>query len=53
MYVDATYPLKNNYTLNFGIIFLIKIFNFDVDVKLTIQDNNKQISCLDVNTFKK
>ena len=46
-----TCPLKNNYTLNFKYHIPDKnIHSIDADVKLTIQDNNEQISCLDVNT---
>ena len=44
-------PLKNNYTLNFKYHIPDKnIHSIDADVKLLIQDNNQQISCVDVNT---
>lgn len=49
-----TCPLKNNYTLNFKYHIPDKnIHSIDADVKLTIHDNNQQISCLDVNTHIK
>ena len=45
------FPLKNNYTLNFKYHIPDKnIHSIDADVKLLIQDNNQQISCVDVNT---